>query len=519
MTQSLRQVTAFAVCVSLAGGCIWTTDTSEITAADVASDVANDVPDDTAGDADAISDVEDDTLLDDTTPDDVIPDVVDGPRDPCVGGAWCDEVSNLLVSCAPSPVATSCTFGCDDGACLPECATAFGCSEDATSTVDCNGGVPTPDDMCPEGFACTDGGCNRTDECEPGSTRCVEGGIMACDQTGSLSVFVPCGDAACTPVWPDVDGDDWGDGFVPIAVACGVPEGMADNDLDCDDAAPSDSTTPCPGWSVVEPGSFLMGTPEGELAAVPSNEVQQAVEVTRRLLVMQTEVTQDMWVARSAASGNPSFHAECPTCPVEMVSWFDALRFANEMSRSEGLELCYTLGECPPLEYGTGCADEEQGCEALYACDRATFRGLDCEGYRLPAEFEWEYFTRAGETGPYPAVLETVGWFRDSPGEDETHPVAMLNPNAFGLYDVHGNVHEWVMDVQEAYRGDLVTPTLDPLAFGTPTDVTAGANRVNRGGAFNTSATQCRAAARAFVRPTTRNWATGFRLVRTFGAD
>lgn len=515
---SVRVVSALLLlCLGTASGCVVFTDTSPIAPGDVADGA--DVADDTASDAPDISDTSDvpdaPDVADFDTPD-VEPDAIVEPHDPCADGvSWCAPNTAVRVSCEGAPAAFSCAFGCLDGVCRDTCAVATGCSADASATVTCQGGAPVEDDACPVDFACSDAGCRNAEECVPGTSSCTEDGdVLVCDQTGTTLVRVPCADDACVPVWPDLDDDGWGDGSVPRAHACGVPEGMSANRDDCDDFTQSGSDTPCPGWVIVHPGEFVMGTPVGEVDPVPALEAQQRVRITRRILVMETEVTQAMWAEDSQAPRNPSFNSDCADCPVERVNWFDVLRYANERSIAEGLPRCYTLGECS-RDYGTGCEGDAPTCDG-YACDQATFVGLDCQGYRLPSEAEWEYFTRAGTVGAYSGVLEDVGWYRESEGEMMTRPVRQLAPNDWGLYDVHGNAAEWVMDIAAAYRGDLEEVRDDALAFGTPSDVSALVERVTRGGAYNATNLACRAGARGVLQPNSRTLVTGFRLVRTF---
>ena len=131
--------------------------------------------------------------------------------------------------------------------------------------------------------------------------------------------------------------------------------------------------------------------------------------------------------------------------------------------------------------------------------------------YRLPTEAEWEYAARAGTTGDYggTGVLDQMGWYWDNSavgGVRRTHPVAQKLPNHWGLFDMHGNVEEWVQDWYGFYT---VGPKTDPTGPAT------GVTRVLRGGSWSNFAGVARSAFRNFGAPGSRNCSYGFRLART----
>ena len=175
---------------------------------------------------------------------------------------------------------------------------------------------------------------------------------------------------------------------------------------------------------------------------------------------------------------------------VEQVSWFDAIEFANAKSRRAGLAPAYTIS-------GAG-------------ANRAVTWNRDANGYRLPTEAEWEFAARGGMAchGNYEfsgsnAVSE-VAWYRGNSG-GSTQPVGLLRPNALGLYDMSGNVWEWVWD----WRGSHSNfPETDP------TGAAAGGDRVIRGGSWSNPPALARSAIRGSDVPSARGGDLGFRVAR-----
>ncbi len=230
----------------------------------------------------------------------------------------------------------------------------------------------------------------------------------------------------------------------------------------------------------IEPGTFIMGSPSNEEGR-SSDEIQHTVTLTRPFLMSKTEVTQGQWQA--VIGSNPSQFVDCGDgCPVEMVSWNDAVEFCNKLSHMEGLTPCYT------------------GSGSMINWDRV------CTGYRLPTEAEWEYAARAGDTGARYGDLKAVGWYDGNSGK-MPHPVGSKQANAWGLYDMLGNVWEWTWD----WYGDY------PLgSVSDPTGPNSGTYWVNRGGSWFVIAMYCRAAIRNGVGPDIRFSNLGFRIARSF---
>ncbi len=169
---------------------------------------------------------------------------------------------------------------------------------------------------------------------------------------------------------------------------------------------------------------------------------------------------------------NPSKFTGDPFRPVDSVSWNDAQAFIRSLNEMAGLT--------------------------------AT------EGYRLPTEAEWEYAARAGTTGPFyfdadPEELVNHAWF-DQNASKQTHPVAQKTPNPWGLYDIYGNVWEWVQD----YIADF------PLyAQIDPTGPIKGSKRVVRGGCYMNGNYRCNSYARGMLSPSQRKSSSGFRLAKS----
>ncbi len=122
----------------------------------------------------------------------------------------------------------------------------------------------------------------------------------------------------------------------------------------------------------------------------------------------------------------------------------------------------------------------------------------------MPTEAEWEYAARAGTTGDHAGDLDAMGWYDKNSGS-KTHPVGQKAPNKWGLYDMHGNVWEWVEDWYGDYPSEAVTD---------PTGPETGSYRVIRGGGFGNSAGSARSAYRGSYAPGARGRDLGFRLLR-----
>lgn len=225
-------------------------------------------------------------------------------------------------------------------------------------------------------------------------------------------------------------------------------------------------------------GTFTMGSPEDE-EGHRDNETQHTVTLTQGFHIGTTEVTQELYEA--VMGDNPSSHSSCATCPVVSVDWYDAVKFCNALSKLEGLKPAYSISG-----------------------DNVT-RNQGASGYRLPTEAEWEYAARAGETHPYAGSddVDAVAWYSGN-SSGKTHPVATKAPNAWGLYDMSGNVFEWTGDWYDYY---------DTSRDKDPQGPSTGDARVYRGGGLRNLADLSRAAFRNCLNPDLADRNLGFRVV------
>jgi formylglycine-generating enzyme required for sulfatase activity len=219
-------------------------------------------------------------------------------------------------------------------------------------------------------------------------------------------------------------------------------------------------------------GTFTMGSPLGEAGREgPSEGPQTRVTLTKDFYLGATDVTQGQY--ELLMKHNPShFQSAGKDAPVENVSWDDAMAF----------------------------------CRALNAREEAAGKLPAGHAFTLPTEAQWEYACRAGTTGPYAGDPDKMAWY-DRNSDGTTHQVATKRGNAWGLFDMQGNVWQWCLDwyVYRSYPGGGVT---DPSGPAAPLP----ALHVYRGGAWNGDASYCRSAKRGGNLPILRDYAVGFRV-------
>jgi len=226
---------------------------------------------------------------------------------------------------------------------------------------------------------------------------------------------------------------------------------------------------------LIPAGRFRMGSQAGQ--DDPQRVGHQWVLITKPFYIGKYEVTQEVW--QKVMGTNPSVDRGAKN-PVEEVSWDDCQEFLKKLN---------ALPHPHPSPFGRGSKGE----------------GL----FRLPTEAEWEWACRAGTKtrfcfGDEESGLADYGWYDGNSGST-MHPVGAKKPNAWGLYDCHGNVWEWCGDWCDEYSHGW-WPKADPT--GPPT----GAGRVSRGGSWGSNAVACRSAVRYCCHPSYRLY-VGFRLV------
>jgi formylglycine-generating enzyme required for sulfatase activity len=229
-------------------------------------------------------------------------------------------------------------------------------------------------------------------------------------------------------------------------------------------------------WRWISPGTFWMGSPEDEPGRWEDEGPRHLVTLTQGFWMAETPCTQELW--QSVLGKNPSRFQDKPQHPVERVSFRDVEQFCKLVNK--------------------GLRDEEVG---------------------LPTEAQWEYACRAGSPGAVyrvpgspeqflidqknnAAALEAIAWYSKTAG-GATHSVCTKLPNAWGLYDMLGNVYEWCRDAQRRYDSQAAT---DPVG--------AGESRVIRGGSWGSDARGVRCAYRDQYPVEDQYSHLGFRLVR-----
>jgi formylglycine-generating enzyme required for sulfatase activity len=224
---------------------------------------------------------------------------------------------------------------------------------------------------------------------------------------------------------------------------------------------------------LIPKGTFIMGSPESEEGR-QENESQHEVTISNDYYLGAYEVTQTQY--QTVTGNNPSCYQGA------LVGNQDADLPVENVSLDDAVEFCKKLSELP----------EEKKAGRVY---------------HLPTEAQWEYACRAGSKTIYSfddeeGLLPKYGWFKRTSSQ-RTHTVGLLEPNAWGLYDMHGNVWEWCSDWYGEYPKGAVSD---------PTGPTMGTDRVNRGGCWLYPATNCRSASRNWAKSSYRDGLLGFRV-------
>ena len=262
-----------------------------------------------------------------------------------------------------------------------------------------------------------------------------------------------------------------------------------------------------------------MGSPTGELCH-KTNEVLHKVTLTHEIEMMQAEVTQGAFKTKLGFNPSSTQESKCGLdCPVAAVSWSKAALYCNALSTEMSLESCYTCTGTPQTTLQCGQAGQFSGpSNPIY----------NCKGFRLPTEAEWEYAYRAGTSTAYyngDDASKTscydcsstgvrafpIAWYCAN-STNKLRPIKGKGANNWLLYDMAGNIKEWVDDwyVENLGTGPRTNPWRD----------LQGPNKTKalRGGSFLTAPATLRAAYRDGFEPQSTSSSYihhGFRCVRT----
>jgi formylglycine-generating enzyme required for sulfatase activity len=342
-----------------------------------------------------------------------------------------------------------------------------------------------------EGRVCGPDGCGHT--CSPG---CGYG--VKCDDTNGQ----------CIECLPQCEGKECGPDGCGGQCSPGCPEGFPCDDVNglCESVITTD-------WVMVPAGSFTLGSPAGEVGKDVASDDEDLHKVTLNhdFVMLSEEVSREEF--ELLMGYDFSYNLNCgKQCPVDSVNYSEAAAFCNALSYAEGRPYCYRC--------------QGAGLEVQCDLDPSYFSPYDCKGYRLPTEAEWEYAARAFtstttyngnfDTGHLQcehnnSVLDPIAWFCGNTGNREiqlSQPGGQLQPNAFGLHDMIGNVYEWTGDW---YRGLYPDEVINPWVR-AGIDVSALAVR---GGAARNPPPAQRSAWRFLVPPEYKGEILGFRPVRT----
>ncbi len=175
-------------------------------------------------------------------------------------------------------------------------------------------------------------------------------------------------------------------------------------------------------FSYIPSGTFIMGSPTTDAESYEDERPQHKVTLTKPFLMQRTPVTQNQFFI---VMGRPFLHSNVRNRPVDNVSWFDEIEFCNKLSSKMGLPHAYITA------------------------DNSVHLVENSPGYRLPPEAEWEYACRAGTTDPRYGTLGKIAWHHGI-SSYETHEVGQKTANAWNLYDMLGNVWEWIYHTSDS---------------------------------------------------------------------
>jgi formylglycine-generating enzyme required for sulfatase activity len=258
-------------------------------------------------------------------------------------------------------------------------------------------------------------------------------------------------------------------------------------------------------------GSFTMGVPNGETGYVRAEGPQHSVSLSKSFYMGEYPVTQELF--ETVMGSNPSYFRSAAAgedkkkLPVENVLWFEAVIFCNKLSVLEGLTPAYKI------DFSTNPNDWSQLYQSIWTYWYKIEIIPGADGYRLPTEAQWEYACRAGSTSAYytgSSFDNSTAWYEGN-SSNKTHQVGLKKPNAWGLYDMNGNVFEYCweysrVDYLDIYPNKTLTDPGDTVYHGDA--------QMARGGSYQNGTNGMRSGFRSFNNIWDRRSNVGFRVIR-----
>ena len=259
---------------------------------------------------------------------------------------------------------------------------------------------------------------------------------------------------------------------------------------------------------LIPAGSFTMGCSKSQSNCwnkYPNNgnrsSPEHVVHISQSFYMTKTEITQGVY--HNVMAHNPSSRTDCGRdCPVENVSWKEAIRFTNALNRMLGYTPCYTIAKWSDYDRYV-----EDKCLPVKWNQK-------CNGWRLPTEAEWEYAARGNTDFKYSGSnnIDEIGWYYGNTSGSRMHPVGQKKTNEFGLYDMSGNVAEWIWD--RYLRKYQSSPQTDPVNMKEAALQFSCDFRHARGGSFSDDIEKTKVYYRSLARRGGKK-EIGFRIVRS----